>query len=629
MRLPPEKIEEVRNAIDIVDLISTYLQLKKRGRNYVALCPFHHEKTPSFYVSPDRQMYHCFGCGASGNVFTFLMETEKVSFIESVKYLAEKAGIKLPEYSYDYDQKAKEQEELFQVMKFAANFYYRNLHETDEGKYPLEYLFKRGLKNDVIKTFALGYSLNKWDSLYKYASEQKISSDLLEKVGLVKKNDEGGYYDTFRGRIMFPIFSASGKILGFGARKLFEDDNLAKYINSPDTQIYNKSKVLYGLNFAKEHIRENDNVLLVEGYVDLLKTYQAGFKNVVASSGTALTLDQVRLISRYTKNITILYDADSAGVKATLRGIDLILENDMDVKIAPLPKGEDPDSFIEKYGKEKFENLIKNSIIFVDFMIDALTANGHINTPEGKTKVVRFIIQTLIKIKDPIKRNFYIKHIAEKYGIYESILLNEMDKLLNKEKKLETPIVYDNLSDEEGKLFVNQRKNSFDISVVEKDLLVVMLEGGNKIVDFVLKFVPSEKFSNEYSSVLVEILKKMESNAIKIEPSSVYDFVINEDINNKDDILHFLNRIIFSKYEISKHWEEIAQGISYEDALRIAKDCIKKLYKTELQKELERNQFLMREAQKRNEDLSKYLEAHADILKKIKGVEKDEIFSIE
>lgn len=629
MRLPPEKIEEVRNTVDIVDLISSYLQLRKRGKNYVALCPFHSERTPSFYVSPDRQMYHCFGCGASGNVFTFLMETEKISFIDAVKLLAEKVGIKLPEYSYDLDLKAKEQEELFQTMKFAATFYYKNLHETEEGKYALEYLTKRGFRVDIIKAFGLGYSLNKWDALLKYASEQKIPSDLLEKVGLIKKNTDGGYYDTFRGRIMFPIFSVSGKIVGFGARKLFEDDNLGKYINSPETSIFNKSKILYGLNFAKDAIREKDNVLLVEGYADLLKTYQAGFKNVVSSSGTALTLEQIKLISRYTKSITILYDADSAGVRATLRGIDLVLENDMDVKIAALPKGEDPDSYIEKFGKDKFENLLKNSVLFVDFMIEALSADGQVDTPELKTKIVRFIIQTLIKIKDPIKRNFYIKHIAEKYNIYESILFGEIDKLLTKEQKLGTSIPYDNITDAKEKLFQDsQQKNSFDISVYEKDLLAVMLEGGDKIVDFVLKFIPTEKFDNKYSIALVEILKTMGKNNIKIEPSAVYDFIINEEIVDKDNMLNFLNKIIFSKYEISKYWEEIGQEITYGDALKIAKDCIKKIYKIDIQKKLEHNQFLMREAQKRNEDLSKYLQIHAELLKDIKRIEDGEIFQL-
>lgn len=627
MRLPPEKIEEIRNTVDIVDLISSYLKLKKRGKNYVALCPFHNEKTPSFYVSPDRQMYHCFGCGASGNVFTFLMETEKISFIDAVKMLAERTGIKIPEYSYEIDNKAKEQEELYEVLKFAATFYYKNLHDTDEGKYALEYLFKRGFKLETIKTFGLGYSLNKWDSFYKYSLDQKFPVEILEKAGLIRKQNDGSYYDTFRGRIMFPIFSISGKVIGFGARKLFEEDLLGKYINSPETPIYNKSKILYGLNFAKESIREKDSVILVEGYADLMKAYQAGFKNVVASSGTALTIEQIKLIGRYTKNIIVLYDADSAGIRATLRGIDLILENDLDVRIAPLPQGEDPDSYIDKYGKDKFDNLLRNSIIFVDFMIDALESEGHMKTPEGQTKVVRIIIQTLAKVKDPIKRNFYIKHIAERYGIYESILFGEMDKLLSKEKQRETTRAIDYVKNDMEKIFQsNKIVEVNEIPVAEKDLLLTMLEGGEDVIDFVFKFISPENFSHKYISLIANYLILMRNNNIKVEPSSVYDFIINEDIPEKTELQQFLNRIIFNRYEISKRWEEIGQEISYGDAIKIAKDCIKKIFKNELQKKLEQNQFLMKEAQKRNEDLNKYLKTHSEIIQKMKNVENDDFF---
>lgn len=627
MRLPPEKIEEIRNTVDIVDLISSFLQLKKRGRNYVALCPFHNERTPSFYVSPDRQMYHCFGCGASGNVFTFLMETEKISFIDAVKLLAERVGIKLPEYSYELDLKAKEQEELYQALQFATNYYYKNLYETAEGKYALDYLLKRGFKSDIIKVFRLGYSINKWDSFYKYAIEKKIPSEVLEKAGLIKKNNDGTYYDTFRGRIMFPIIAASGKVVGFGARKLFEDDMLGKYINSPETPIYNKSKILYGLYFAKEAIREKDAVILVEGYADLMKTYQAGFKNVVASSGTALTIEQIKLISRYTKNIIILYDADSAGVKATLRGIDLILENDLDVRIVPLPPGEDPDSFIEKFGKDKFENLLRNSILFVDFMIDALMTNGKMETPEGQTKVVRIIIQTLAKMKDPIKRNFYIKHIAERYGIYESVLLGEMDKMINKDRQQNIITINEQFnSEQKGIIPGNKIQEIKDLPVVEKDLLVTMLEGGDEVVDFVFKFISPESFSHKHIATIAGFLNIMRNNGIKIEPSSIYDFIINEDIPNKSELQKFLTDIIFSKYEISKRWEEIDQEITYGDAIKIAKDCIRKIFKSELQRKLEQNQFLMKEAQKRNENLNKYLEIHSNILKELKNIESDEIF---
>jgi DNA primase len=325
VRIPPEKIDEIRNATDIVDLVGAFVKLKKRGKNFIGLCPFHTEKTPSFNISSDRQMYHCFGCGVGGNVFTFVMEYEKISFTEAVHSLAEKAGIVLPAYTEASDVEASEQEELYNICKIAGLFFYSCLTETTEGKFALEYFANRGFTNDTIRIFGLGYAPNSWGAFLKHAEEKKIPCAFLEKAGLIRKREDGSYYDYFRGRAIFPIFSVSGRVIGFGARKIREDDPLGKYINSPETPIFNKSKVLYGLFHSKEAVREQDKAILVEGYADLISSYQAGVKNIVASSGTALTQEQIQLIKRYTKNITIVYDADSAGSQATLRGVDLIL----------------------------------------------------------------------------------------------------------------------------------------------------------------------------------------------------------------------------------------------------------------------------------------------------------------
>lgn len=627
MRLPADKIEEIRNTIDIVDIIASYVTLKKRGKNFVGLCPFHTEKTPSFYVSPERQMYHCFGCGVGGNVFTFLMETEKISFIEAVKSLAERVGIQLPSYSSESDIETRDREELLQAVRFAAVYYYKNLYETEEGKNALDYLRKRGFNNETIKIFGIGYAMNSWDAFYRYAMEQKIPEYILEKAGLIKKHEDGTCYDTFRGRIIFPILSASGRVLGFGARKFFEEDQLGKYINSPDTPIYNKSRVLYGLYYAKDTIREKDLAILVEGYADLIKTYQAGFKNVVASSGTALTNEQIKLLSRYTKNIIILYDADSAGSKATLRGIDLILENDMDVQVAALPHGEDPDSYIEKYGVQKFENLLINSVSFIDFMIRTLEAESSFDTPAGKTKVVRNIIGTLSKVGDPIKRNFYIKHVANKYGIYESLIYNEMDKYLGKDnkKKYSQP---ESIKQEDGRIFLDSiQKETVDVPLVEKDLLHAMLDGRNTVVEFVFNHFQPERFSHFYSSYIAKCIKQLYDNNVHIEASSVYDYILNDEITEKDQILKFLTNLIFSKYEISKRWPEFGQEIAQGDALKIAKDTLRKIIKSEVQKQLERNQFLMKEAEKRGEELERYIHIHSSLIEKLRNVDNKNFFS--
>ncbi len=366
MRIPPEKIEEIRSANDIVEVVSQHVRLKKRGKNYVGLCPFHQEKTPSFTLSSEKQVYHCFGCGKGGNVFTFVMEFEKVSFTESVRSLAERAGITVSYTEVDREQQ-NEIESLYNACRFAGLHFYINLTKTDEGRTALEYFHQRGFSDETIRTFGLGYSSNSWDGLVLRSRDEGIKREDLLKAGLIRTREDGSDYDYFRGRAMFPIFSTSGRVVGFGARKLREDDPLGKYINSPETPIYNKSRILFGLFHSKDAVRAEDNALMVEGYADLISLFQAGIQNVVASSGTALTEEQVQLISRYSKKLTLVYDADSAGSNATLRGMDIAFAQDLDVSIVELPEGEDPDSFVRKSGGKEFRTLLGQSMSFIDF----------------------------------------------------------------------------------------------------------------------------------------------------------------------------------------------------------------------------------------------------------------------
>ncbi len=437
MRIADDTIEEVRRASDIVDVISQYLQLRKRGRNYLGLCPFHQEKTPSFNVSPDKQMYHCFGCGVGGNVFTFVMEHEKVSFVEAVRTLATRAGITLPAEGSGGRGESTEHEALYDACKTAGLYYYETLFHSPEGKFALEYFRHRGFSDATMTKFGLGYSKHSWDGLVTLAAERKLDPGQFEKAGLLLKRDDGTYYDRFRGRAMFPIFSPSGRPVGFGARKMREDDPMGKYINSPETPIYVKSRSLYGLFHSKEAIRAQEFAVLVEGYADLISVFQAGVENIVASSGTALTEDQIRLVGRYAKAITLVYDADSAGSKATMRGVDLIIENGLDVSVATLPEGEDPDSFVKKNGGDAFRKRLAEAVSFLDFKASAFRDQGILATPEGKTRAVRSIVETIAKMKDEIKRNFYIKSVAEKYGIYESVLFRELETILGRERSRE------------------------------------------------------------------------------------------------------------------------------------------------------------------------------------------------
>ena len=413
MRIPDEKVDEVRNATDIVDVISSVVRLRKRGKSYVGLCPFHQEKSPSFTVSADKQMYHCFGCGVGGNVFTFLMERDKLSFVEAVRVLAERAGITLPAEGSAEGGANAEQEQLYELTRLVGLHFHDNLVNSVEGNLALEYFHHRGFTETTIRKFGLGYAKNSWDDLIAFARRENIEPALLDKAGLVVRREDGsGYYDRFRGRAIFPIFATNGRTIAFGARKLREDDPLGKYINSPETPVYSKSRVLYGLSLAKEAIREREFALLVEGYADLITVFQAGFENIVASSGTALTVEHIQLLSRYAHRITLVYDADSAGSKATLRGGDLILEHDLDVRVAELPPGEDPDSFVRKHGAKAFQVLVEGAVSFLDFRAQQLQAEGLFSTPEGKAQAIRQLVETVARVKDELKRTFFLKRLC-------------------------------------------------------------------------------------------------------------------------------------------------------------------------------------------------------------------------
>jgi len=431
MRIADDKIDEVRNANDIVEVISGYVQLKKRGKNYLGLCPFHTEKTPSFTVSAEKQMYHCFGCSKGGNIFTFLMEMDKISFVEAVRSLASKAGINIPEENVSATEEQSEFENYYAVCRFAGMHFFRNLTESEEGKEALQYFYKRGFTDETIRTFGLGYAMNSWDAFIIKAQAEGFKPEDIAKVGLARVREDGSLYDYFRGRAMFPIFSIQGRVIGFGARKMREDDAIAgKYINSPESPLYDKSRVLYGLFHSKDFIRQEANALMVEGYADLISLYQAGIQNVVASSGTALTDAQLKVIGRYSKNLTLVYDADSAGSSATVRGIDLALEHDLNVRIVELPEGEDPDSFVLKHGGIEFRERLANAVSFIDFKAKQFQRSGAFATAEGKTQAVRSLVRSIAKMKDELKRNFYVKEVAEKYEVYENLLYRELERSL-------------------------------------------------------------------------------------------------------------------------------------------------------------------------------------------------------
>ena len=424
-------IERILDAAQIVDVVQEFVQLKKRGVNFLGLCPFHNEKTPSFTVSPSKEIFKCFGCGKVGNSVNFVMEHEHLTYPEALKYLARKYHIEVveKELSQEELEKQNERESLLIVSSYAARQFSENLFQTDEGiTVGLAYFKERGFRQDTLKKFEVGYSFEKRDAFSKKALEDGYKKDFLVKTGLSIQHEDR-IFDRFANRVMFPIHSLSGQVLGFGGRVLKTDPKSAKYLNSPESEIYHKSRILYGAYQARKAITQEDRCYLVEGYTDVLSLHEANVENVVASSGTSLTQEQVRLIKRFTQNITILYDGDAAGIKASLRGIDLVLEEGMNVKIVLIPDNEDPDSYSRKLSKEEFLRFLKdNETDFIRFKTQLLLSEAN-NDPVKKADLIRDVVKSIAVIPEAITRTVYIKECSTVLEVAEPILYNEVNKL--------------------------------------------------------------------------------------------------------------------------------------------------------------------------------------------------------
>ncbi len=447
--------EQIRQTASIVDIASQYTTLRKRGSKHVGLCPFHSEKTPSFTVDEEKQLFHCFGCGAGGDIFTLIMEKEGLTFPETLNYLAERYNIPLPENKTRYPQARDLKENLFKISEAAMAYFKKNLFTTAEGKKALAYLNKRKISETTVQELKIGYALQSWDGLLSFFREKKVTPATLEKAGLVMpRQKKEGYYDRFRGRIIFPIFDLSGRVVGFGGRTIFDEQ--PKYLNSPDTAIYSKGNLLYGLNVCKPHIREKGEIILVEGYTDFLSLYQAGIKNVAASLGTSLTSPQVSLAKRFVPSIAIAYDRDNAGIKAAVRAVSLAFEQNVSIKIVTLPPDHDPDSFIKDHGAASLLEKIEQGTPGLEFIIDAFLKNAPSATPEQKAAAARKVLTEIVKISDPIILSEYIRQTAEYLSIEERTLRSML-----KQKTESGP-----------------KSESVPFLAAEKRLLQVMFEGG-------------------------------------------------------------------------------------------------------------------------------------------------------
>ena len=512
-RIPENILEDILNRINIAEVISGYLPLKRAGRNFKANCPFHHEKTPSFMVSPDRQIYHCFGCGESGNAFKFLMRYERLDFPEAVEMLAKKAGVVLPETQPQDSKAVSIATQVYKINELAALFYENNLRSA-LGAPAKNYLLKRGIKEDSLKLFKLGLALDKWDGLINHLRAKNISLSLIEKAGLILSKDGGGYYDRFRNRIIFPVFDIKSRPLGFGARVL--DNTLPKYINSPETTIYTKGKHLYGLNYAKDSIRENDSVAVVEGYLDFIIPYQEGLQNLVASLGTAHTLDQLRLLKRYTHNVVMVYDSDAAGEMATLRSLDIFIEEEINVKVVSLPKGLDPDLFVRKHGADALKEKINEARNLFDYKLGILKTRHNSKEVDGKSNISLSMLETINKFKNAVLKSEYIRRLAQELDVREDALLLESKKI--KEIK---PYI-----DLNGVV----KKKVLNINAAEKLLIKFMLEE-EELIHRIKRDLEPADFQDERTSRIVSEIFDLAQQGKKVEPHILMNHIANDDIS--------------------------------------------------------------------------------------------------
>jgi DNA primase len=598
MIIPQDKIDEIRQANDIVDVISSYISLNRKGKNYLARCPFHNEKTPSFTVSPDKQMFYCFGCQAGGNVFSFLQQYEKITFIEAVHKLAERSGISLILRS-EPDEKDIERESLLYLNQVVAEYFNNNLMNNSIGKIGLDYLLKRDISADTIKRFQLGFSGNSWEGLVTFANERKLNFKNLENLGLINKKDDGSYYDNFRGRVMFPIFTLNGKIAGFGGRKLFEDDNSGKYINSRESLIYNKSRILYGLFQAKEEIRKNEAAILVEGYMDFLTLFQGGFRNVIATSGTSLTIDQIKILSRYTKDILFLYDSDFAGVKATLRGLDLLLENGLNVKVVELPEGEDPDSFLKNSGSDKLKNAIAGSVSFIEFMAKVHKKQGKFNSTKGLTDSTREIVNLIAKVKDNLKVEFYLKEIAEKFSIYESVVRDEYENITKTaQKRRITQSVTGNVKTENKPQISDKKMDIIYPTPEEEDLIALITMHGKMMLDFVNENIPEDEIISPLTKIALKIFNEIFESGEEFTPEEIMKKIDDVEVQGIISGLIFKKKIT-SPDELKMKYRKIEV-----DPVRWIKDVVKKIKIRRIDSEITNVKRAIKQAESHEQDYS-------------------------
>lgn len=585
-------IEEIRNRSDIVEAVSKYVNLKKAGSNYKGLCPFHHEKTPSFIVSEEKQLYHCFGCGEGGDIINFIMKMENLDFIDAVTTLGEKAGIRIEEASSKEEKKEFEnRNRIYEMNREAALFFYSNLIKKENKG--LEYLKERKVDLSTIKKFGLGYAENQWEALNNYLLKKGYTQEMILSAGLVlKRNQKDGCYDRFRNRIIFPIINTTGKVIGFGGRAL--GDEQPKYLNSPETSVFNKGRNLYGLNTAKKVLGKEKRMIVVEGYMDVISLSQRGISNVVASLGTALTKEQAALLKRYTDEVYIAYDGDSAGQAAALRGLEVLGEAGCDVKVVIFTQGKDPDEIITKKGKKVFLDELEGALSLIDYKITLVKKENDLTTIEGRIKFVKAIAEIIKQLKSPVEVDAYIKKISIEAQISEDAIKTEIygNNRYNQPVKMHKPIV----SGEKHRSKFERHTNKYNIESIQPTEKLGYLEAERGILKLMLM---NKQYFNNVVSTFPELnftdpvhkkIAKLVARAYEDMDVIDMDSLMNQLDINEITILHNIKKVIIPEDNTQKALIDFMNQIQKFDLMKRKKDIeteLKEMEKKENKSQME------------------------------------------
>ena len=567
MRISDELKNRIREEVSIVDFINTYVPLSKKGKVYKALCPFHEEKTPSFVVNPEKKYYHCFGCGAGGDVFKFVQEYKNVSFLEAVKEVAAFAGIEIKDDT-NISEKLDKNEKYYKINSLVQSYFSKILFESENAKSVREYLKLRNIKPATQRTFGLGYALPANDALFNFLKRNNVNLDDAQRVGLIDKNDRGNYYDRFRGRLIFPIHTTNGRIAGFGGRILQSNPNVGKYINSPESPVYTKRKILYGLYFSKEEIQRLNKAILVEGYMDVISLYQNGIKNVVAASGTSFTEDQARLLSRYTRNIVVIFDADEAGMRAAQRSIEVLLKAHFDVRLLTLPDGEDPDSYIKNHSPNSFRDLVNSAKDFLTFQAKRYEDLGMLDDPVKRTEAIRELVKSIALVDDELMRTNYILELSKNFDIKKRLLEEELEKYLEQKNKREKYSAKNKrqIAATQNASVQTKRTDAYEF---EKTAIKLLLSGKPEILDEVFDYILPEMISDKNLREIFLAIYDAYMEGDDYEPASLMSRL-------DDDLRKIAADFDLGKDQISIKWGNIESEDSEEGLLKLTQDFIKR-----------------------------------------------------